>query len=253
MRRFAAEAVGTFAVVFTGLGAVAIGGARLGDAGAALAFGLALAAMTLVLAPISGAALNPAVTLAMAVVGRLSPRDVAPYMAAQVAGGSAGAALVLTMANGRPGGAPFAASSIANGYDRLSPGFYGVESALIAEVTLTALFVFVFLGASSRWAAPSLGSPSSARSVVGVDAPRLALAAGLAYALIHLVGSPVTRLSANPARSIGPALFAGGAALSQLWLFVAAPLAGALIAAATYRYLYGAPQPSLATSAKIQG
>src|SRR5689334_7609770 len=100
MRRYAAEAIGTFAVVFTGLGALAIGGARLGDAGVALAFGLALAAMTLVLAPLSGAHLNPAVSVAMAIAGRFSPREVAPYAAAQIAGGSVGAALVLTMANG---------------------------------------------------------------------------------------------------------------------------------------------------------
>jgi aquaporin Z len=248
MRKYVAEAVGTFAVVFTGVGALAIGGARLGDAGVALAFGLAVAAMTLVLSPLSGAHMNPAVTVAMAIAGRLPARDVAPYAAAQLAGGSAGAALVITMANSRPGGAPLAASSIANGFDRLSPGFYGIQAALIAEIALTALFVLVVLGTSERWGASAGGSISgaSAHAASRSNVAASALAAGLAYAMIHLVGLPVTKMAANPARALGPALFAGGAALDQVWLFLTAPLAGAIIAAAVYRVLYGAPRPALA-------
>src|SRR5512133_457854 len=150
MRRYSAEAIGTFAIVFTGCGASLIGGARLGDAGVALAFGLSLAAMLFAAGPISGGHFNPAVTVAMALTRRLHRRDVLPYIAAQVGGGILGAGAAIVMAEGRPGGAPRAAESIANGYGRLSPGFYGLGSAVIAEVVLTALFVFVYLGVSSN-------------------------------------------------------------------------------------------------------
>lgn len=221
MRRYVAEAIGTFGVVLTGCGAALVGGARLGDAGIALAFGAALASMLFATAPISGGHLNPAVTIAMAAIGRLRGRDVAPYIAAQLAGGVAGAGAAIVMATGRPGGAPRAAESIANGYGQLSPGFYGVTAALVAEVALTALFVFVVLSVAAK---PRASAP---------------LAAGVAYGVIHLVGLPVTRLAANPARALGPALLAGGAALSQVWLFVAAPIVGGLLAALAHRYLRG--------------
>ena len=155
MRRYSAEAIGTFAIVFTGCGASLVAGAKLGDAGVALAFGLALAAMLFAAGPISGGHFNPAVTVAMAVTRRLAWRDVLPYIAAQTGGGVLGAAAALTMAEGRPGGAPRAAESIANGYGRLSPGFYGPGSAAIAEVVLTALFVFVYLGVSTNAAIES--------------------------------------------------------------------------------------------------
>lgn len=246
MRRYAAEAIGTFAVVFMGCGAALVGGARLGDAGVALAFGLALAVMMIALGPVSGGHCNPAVTLASAITGRLPAREVAPYMAAQLGGGVAGAALVVSMANGRPGGTPLAAQSIANGFDRLSPGFYGLSAALIAETALTALFVLVVLGAggAARSFRRRLGGndePLSTKNPVGgapVADPVAALAAGASYALIHLVGLSVTRMGANPARSLGPALLAGGPALEQLVVFLAAPLAGAALAALAYRALF---------------
>jgi len=234
MRRYVAEAIGTFGVVLTGCGAMLVGGARLGDAGIALAFGAALAAMLFATAPISGGHLNPAVTLAMAAAGRLRPRDIAPYLAAQIAGGVAAAGTVLAIAGGRPGGAPRAAETIANGYGRLSPGFYGVASALLAEVALTALFIFVFLSVSPRPSPPGqAGRGTETRPAI------LPLAAGTAYAVIHLVGLPVTRLSANPARALGPALLAGGPALEQVWLFIAAPILGGLLASLAHRYLRG--------------
>jgi aquaporin Z len=233
MRRYSAEAIGTFGIVFTGCGASLVGGARLGDAGTALAFGLALAAMLFAAGPISGGHFNPAVTVAMAVTRRLAWRDVLPYIAAQLGGGVLGAAAAITMAEGRPGAAPRAAESIANGYGRLSPGFYGPGSAVIAEVVLTALFVFVYLGVAAK--APS-EAPSS-RAPVPPSPALLPLAAGLAYTLIHLVGFQVTRLAANPARALGPALIAGGVALDQVWLFVVAPIAGGLLAAGAHRLL----------------
>lgn len=257
MRRYAAEAIGTFAVVFMGCGAALVGGARIGDAGVALAFGLALAVMMIALGPVSGGHCNPAVTVASAIAGRLPGREVAPYVAAQLGGGVAGAALVVSMANSRPGGTPLAAQTIANGFDRLSPGFYGIGAALIAEIALTALFVLVVLGAGG--AASSLRrrlsgndeQPLSAKGLAlggarGV-APIAALASGASYALIHLVGIPVTRMGANPARSLGPALLAGGPALEQLPVFLAAPLAGATLAALAHWAIFGS-DPALAAS-----
>jgi len=180
------------------------------------------------------------VTIAMAVAGRLRGRDVLPYIAAQIGGGVAGAAAVVTMANGRPGGTPRAAESIANGYGRLSPGFYGLSSALLAEIALTALFVLVLLSVS---APPPEGAPRARPPALTSAA--LPLAAGTTYTLIHIVGLPVTRLAANPARALGPALLAGGLALEQVWLFVAAPIVGGLLAAAAHRYLR-APVPARA-------
>lgn len=259
MRRYAAEAIGTFAVVFMGCGAALVGGARIGDAGIALAFGLALAVMMIALGPVSGGHCNPAVTVAAAITGRLPGSEVAPYVAAQLGGGVAGAALVVSMANSRPGGTPLAAQTIANGFDRLSPGFYGMGAALIAEIALTALFVFVVLG--SGGAASSIRrrlsgndeQPLSAKESALIGAPAVgpiaALAAGASYALIHLVGISVTRMGANPARSLGPALLAGGPALEQLPLFLAAPLAGAILAALAHRAIFGAAPARAASPA----
>ena len=237
MRRYSAEAIGTFGVVFTGCGASLIGGQKIGDPGVALAFGLALAAMLFAAGPISGGHFNPAVTAAMAVTRRLAWRDVPGYIAAQLGGGVLGAAAAITMAEGRPGGSPRAAESIANGYGRLSPGYYGLGSAILAEVVLTALFVFVYLGV-----APTTSTPPS-RATTQPSAALLPLAAGLAYTLIHLVGFQVTRLAANPARALGPALLAGGLPLAQVWLFVVAPLAGGLLAAGAHRIVHA---PSVA-------
>ena len=256
MRRYAAEAVGTFAVVFMGCGAALVGGARIGDTGIALAFGIALTVMMIALGPVSGGHCNPAVTVASAIAGRLPMREVGPYVAAQLGGGVVGAALVVAMANGRPGGTPLAAQTIANGFDRLSPGFYGIGAALIAEIALTALFVLVVLGAGGaadslrrRVSGPDdpLSTRGSALVSASAAAPVAALAAGASYALIHLVGIPVTRMGANPARSLGPALLAGGPALDQVAVFLAAPLAGAVIAAVAHRAIFGA-DPAIAAS-----
>jgi len=236
MRRYVAEAVGTFAVVFAGCGAAAVGGARLGDAGVALAFGLALAAMTLVLAPISGAHLNPAVTIAMAAVGRIRLREVGAYVAAQLAGGVLGAGLVMVIAGGRPGGAPLVAETLANGYGRLSPGAYGLSAALVAEIALTAIVVLVLLSVSD--AHPKGGLTLEAAQAHRSAHTVTAVAVGIAYTLVHLVGMPVTKLAANPARALGPALFAGREALSQVWVFALAPVVGALLAAALHRALW---------------
>jgi aquaporin Z len=248
MRKYMAEAIGTFAVVFSGCGAVALGGAKLGEMGVAIAFGLALSAMTLAIAPVSGAHFNPAVSVAMVLAGRLRLRELAPYLAVQIAGGTAATALVIRMANDRPGGNPLAAELLASGYGSHSPGFYGLSTALIAEVTLTALFVFVLLGASagrlddSAVHAGALSPPSSrSPNYVPWASAFAALAAGLSYSLIQIVGMPVTKMPANPARAIGPALLAGGWAFEQLWVFVLAPVVGGILAALAHRYLRGLP------------
>lgn len=239
MRRYTSEAIGSFAIVFVGCGTALMGGSTVGPLGVALAFGLSFALMHLALAPLSGGHCNPALSVSAWITGKLPGRDLVPYMAAQVAGGVLGAALSIYVATHRPGGTPQAAQIISNGYDRLSPGYYGLSSAVAAEVVLTAILVFVFLG-SAREVIPG-GVEREGRVVFpkvssgGISA----LAAGGAYTLIHLVGGPVTKLGANPARSLGPALFAGGMALEQVWLFVAAPMVGALIAGICHRALYG--------------
>ncbi|MFO0760461.1 MAG: aquaporin [Byssovorax sp.] len=244
MRRFGAELIGTFAIVLTGVGAAVVGGARIGDAGVALAFGLALAAMLFAAGPISGGHFNPAISLAMCLAGRLRWADLPGYVAAQLAGATLGAAAVVGLATGRPGGAPRGAEHLANGYGQLSPGFYGLRSALIAEVLLTAIFVFVVLGVT-RPASADLARPPGARPAA--QSPALApIASGLTYTLIHLVGLPVTRLAANPARAFGPALLAGGEPLHQLWVFVLAPLAGGALAAFAHRALHAKPASHLA-------
>lgn len=240
MRRYVAEAVGTFGIIFAGCGAAAVGAGRIGDTGVALSFGLGLAAMTLVLSPISGAHLNPAVSLAMATVGRLRWRDLPGYAAAQLAGGVLGAGLVLLLAKGRAGGAPLAAEAMATGYGALSPGGYTLSAALVAEVALTALLVLVLLSVSD--AHPRSGLSQEAASASRPAHAVTAASVGVAYTLIHLVGIPVTKLAANPARALGPALFAGGDALTQLWLFLVAPLLGGLVAAALHRALWASPR-----------
>jgi aquaporin Z len=243
-----AEAIGTFALVFSGCGAVALGGAKLGEMGVAITFGLALAAMTLAIGPVSGAHCNPAVSIAMAFAGRLRLKDLAPYVAVQIAGASAATALIVRMANDRPGGDPLVAELLSSGYGSHSPGFYGLSTALIAEVTLTALFVFVLLGVAADRREDASGHAASLPPIASrppSSAPMapafIAFAAGLSYTLVQIVGMPVTKMPANPARAIGPALLAGGWALAQLWVFIVAPIVGGILAALAHRFLHGVP------------
>jgi aquaporin Z len=224
-RNYGAEGIGTFAVVFAGCGAAAVGAAALGPMGVALAFGLAFTAIALAVGPVSGAHLNPAVTLAAALAGRMRARDALGYVAAQSAGATLGAALAITVARGRPGGAPSVAAALAGGYGAASPGFYGAGSALLVEVGLTAILAFVLLGVLAR-------RPHASGALY-------AAAGGVGYTLVHLVGMPVTGLPANPARALGAALLAGGIAQSQLWVFVLGPMLGGALAAVAYRLVFG--------------
>jgi aquaporin Z len=192
----------------------------IGFVGVSLAFGLTVVTMAYAVGHISGGHFNPAVTFGLWAGGRFAARDVAPYWAAQVAGAIAAAAVLYVIASGAAG-FDVTAGFASNGYGDHSPGGYSLVAALVAEVVLTLFFLLIILGATD------------ARAPAGF-AP---LAIGLALALIHLISIPVTNTSVNPARSTGPALFAGGWALAQLWLFWVAPLVGAAIGGAIWRWL----------------
>jgi aquaporin Z len=224
-RRVWAEFLGTFWLVFGGCGSAVLAAAfpqlGIGFAGVALAFGLTLLTMAYTIGPISGCHINPAVTFGLWLAKRFPARDVIPYMIAQVIGAIAAAAVLYLVASGKPGWV--AGQFASNGYGPLSPGGYGAGSAIIIEIVLTFGFLMVILGATDR------------RAPVGFAG----LAIGLALTLIHLISIPIDNTSVNPARSTGPAIFAGGAELSQLWLFWIAPLVGGGLAGLVYPTLFG--------------
>jgi aquaporin Z len=224
-RRASAEFFGTFWLVFGGCGSAVLAATfpntGIGFAGVALAFGLTLLTMAYTIGPISGCHINPAVTFGLFLAKRFPGRDVIPYMIAQVLGAIVAAAVLYLIASGKAG---FVAGQFAsNGYDARSPGGYGMLSALVAEIVLTFFFLMVILGSTER------------RAPVGFAG----LAIGLALTLIHLISIPIDNTSVNPARSTGPAIFAGGAALAQLWLFWIAPLIGGGLAGLVYPMLFG--------------
>ena len=231
-RRSSAEFFGTFWLVFGGCGSAVLAAGfptlGIGFAGVALAFGLTLLTMAYTIGPISGCHINPAVTFGLWLAKRFPAAEVIPYWIAQVLGAIAAAAVLYAIASGNPG---FVTGQFAsNGYGLLSPGGYGLVSALIAEVVLTFFFLLVILGATDR------------RAPVGFAG----IAIGLALTLIHLVSIPIDNTSVNPARSTGPAIFAGAAELSQLWLFWLAPLVGGGLAGLLYPTLFGeeaSPEP----------
>jgi aquaporin Z len=224
-RRVSAELFGTFWLVFGGCGSAVLAAAfpnlGIGFAGVALAFGLTLLTMAYTIGPISGCHINPAVTFGLWIAKRFPARDVLPYMLAQVIGAIAAAFLLYAIANGKPG---FITGQFAsNGYGPLSPGGYSIVSVLIVEIVLTFGFVTVILGSTDK------------RAPVGFAG----IAIGLVLTLIHLISIPIDNTSVNPARSTGPALVAGSAELSQLWLFWVAPLLGGGLAGLLYPALFG--------------
>lgn len=224
-RRVLAEFFGTFWLVFGGCGSAVLAAAfpklGIGFAGVALAFGLTLLTMAYTIGPISGCHINPAVTFGLWLAKRFPGRDVVPYMIAQVVGAIVAAAVLFVVASGKPGFIP--GQFAANGFGALSPGGYGLTSALITEIVLTFVFLMVILGATDR------------RAPVGFAG----IAIGLALTLIHLISIPVDNTSVNPARSTGPAIFAGPAELAQLWVFWLAPLIGGGLAGVLYPVLFG--------------
>jgi aquaporin Z len=232
-RKVAAEFFGTFWLVFGGCGSAVLAATfpntGIGFAGVALAFGLTVVTMAYAVGHISGGHFNPAVTVGLYAGGRVPASDLLPYILAQVAGAIVAAFVLYLIASGKAGfdlGAGFAA----NGYGEHSPGGYSLFAGLVAELVLTFMFLFVIMGATDSRAPAALGP----------------LAIGLALTLIHLVGIPVTNTSVNPARSTGPALFVGGWAMAQLWLFWLAPIVGGALGGIAYRVLM---QPASATVA----
>jgi aquaporin Z len=225
-RRMAAEGIGTFWLVFGGCGSAVIAAAfpevGIGLLGVSLAFGLTVLTMAYSIGHISGCHLNPAVTLGLFSGGRFPGRDILPYVAAQLAGAVAAAALLFVIASGAAS-FDLATSGLAqNGYGAASPGRYDLQAAFLIEFVLTAGFLVVILGSTDD-RAPAGFAP---------------IAIGLALTLIHLISIPITNTSVNPARSTGPALIVGGLALQQLWLFWLAPLAGGAAGGLLYRLLF---------------
>jgi len=224
IKKLTAEAFGTFWLVFGGCGSAVLAAAfpnlGIGFAGVALAFGLTVLTMAYAVGGISGGHFNPAVSLGLAVAGKFSWSDLLPYVIAQVAGGALGAGVLFMIATGKPG---FEVGGFAsNGYGTLSPGGYSLLACFLSELVLTAFFLIVILGSTSK------------RVPVGF-AP---IAIGLALTLIHLISIPVTNTSVNPARSTAVALFSHTNALSQLWLFWLAPCLGAALGGWIYKMFW---------------
>ena len=230
--RMLAEAIGTFWLVLGGCGsavlAAAFPGVGIGLLGVSLAFGLTVLTMAYAIGHISGCHLNPAVTLGLAAGGRFKGSEVVPYWIAQVLGAVAAAALLYLIASGKAG-FDLAGGLASNGYGEHSPGKYSLFAGLLTELVMTFMFLMIILGATDE-RAPAGFAP---------------LAIGLGLTLIHLISIPVTNTSVNPARSTGPALIVGGWALQQLWLFWVAPLLGAALAGAAYRW---AGKPAVRTA-----
>jgi aquaporin Z len=216
---------GSFWLVLGGCGSAVLAAAfphvGIGLAGVSLAFGLTVLTMAYAIGHISGCHLNPAVSIGLTVAGRFPARDLVPYIVAQVIGATLGAYTLSVIATGAPGFDLVASGFATNGFGEHSPGQYTMVAALVCEVVMTFFFLFVILGATDH-RAPSGFAP---------------IAIGLCLTLIHLISIPVTNTSVNPARSTGPALFVGGAAIGQLWLFWVAPIIGAVMAGVVYPLL----------------
>lgn len=230
-RKMAAEMLGTFWLVFAGCGsavlAAGVPGVGIGWLGVAFAFGLSLMTMAFAIGHISGCHVNPAVSVGLWTGGRFPASEILPYWIAQLVGAVVAAGVLAVIANGAAGFDLVASGFAANGYAEHSPGGYSMTAALVAEVVLTFIFLMIILGATDGRAPAGLGP----------------IAIGLGLTVIHLVGIPITNLSVNPARSTGPALFVGGWALSQLWLFWVAPIVGAALAGFAYRWMAGEAEP----------
>ena len=224
MRQYGAEFFGTFWLVLGGCGSAVLAAAfphlGIGFVGVSLAFGLTVLTMAFAIGHISGCHLNPAVSIGLWAGGRFPGNKLLPYIIAQVLGGIAAGAILYLIASGRAG-FDVTAGFASNGYGEHSPGGYSLLSALVTEIVMTMMFLIVILGATDRRAPQGL-------------AP---IAIGLCLTLIHLISIPVTNTSVNPARSTGVAVFAGGWALGQLWLFWVAPIIGAALGAAVYRFI----------------
>jgi aquaporin Z len=237
-KRAAAEFFGTFWLVFGGCGAAVLDAAfpnlGIGFLGVALAFGLTVLTMVYAIGHISGAHLNPAVSLGLVVGKRFPASEMFAYWVAQVLGAVAASGVLYVIASGKKGFSLMGGFA-SNGYADHSPGGYSLLACLVAEIVLTMFFLIIIMGATDRRAPQGFA----------------ALAIGLGLTLIHLIGIPITNLSVNPARSTGPAIFVGGWAIRQLWLFWVAPLVGGLLGGAVYAMLFGELSPALQSAQKL--
>ena len=234
-KRLTAEFLGTLWLVLGGCGSAVLAAAfpqvGIGLLGVSLAFGLTVLTMAYAVGHVSGGHFNPAVTVGLFAARRIPASDVLPYVVAQVIGGIVGAGILYLIASGQAGFDAAASGFAANGFGAHSPGKYALASALVTEVVMTFMFLMIILGSTERLA-PAHMAP---------------VAIGLALTLIHLISIPVTNTSVNPARSTGPALFVGGWALSQLWLFWVAPVVGAALAGLVHQALVVRPAPEAAS------
>ena len=236
-QRLAAEFFGTFWLVFGGCGAAVIAGHEIGNYGVALAFGLTVLTMAYAVGHVSGGHFNPAISVGLAMGKRFAWKDVPSYVVTQVVAAICAAALLWVIAHGTADFDSTDTGFATNGYGDRSPALYDWWSVGIAEILLTAFFIYVILGVTDT-RAPKGFAP---------------IAIGLVLTLIHLVSIPIDNTSVNPARSIGPALFAGSDAIVQLWIFILAPLIGGLIAGVTYAGLFGDGEPATPLEAATQG
>jgi len=221
MKKYSAELIGTMALVLIGCGSAVIAGKFIGFTGISFAFGLTVLAMVYAIGSISGCHINPAITIAMLVAGKIKGKDAIFYIIAQCIGGIVGAGVLWAIASGTTGFSLASTGLGQNGFGAHSPSGYSLGACFIAEVVLTALFLFVIFG-STHDKAP--------KGFAGISI-------GCTLVIIHLVGIPITGTSVNPARSLGPAVFVGGDALAQLWLFIVAPIIGGSIAALIWKFI----------------
>ena len=222
MKRYVSELIGTMVLVLFGCGSAAIAGQMLGTVGIALAFGLSIVAMAYVIGDISGCHINPAVSIGMWIDGRLETKDLLAYIVFQCIGAVIGIALLAVIINSAPSLGGYMATGLGqNGFGSASSVGLGAVGAIVVEIILTFVFVFTVLGVTKK---------AENATVAGI-------VMGLTYAFVHIMGIPLTGTSANPARSLAPALFLGGQALQQVWVFILAPVVGAVIAGLVYKGL----------------
>ena len=221
-KKYGAELIGTAALVLIGCGSAVIAGQHVGFLGIAFAFGLTVLVMVYAIGNISGCHINPAITVAMLVAGKIKGKDAIAYIIAQCIGAIIGAGILLAIAKGLPGYSLAENGLGQNGFGAHSPAGYSLAACFVAELVLTALFLFVIFGSTSE---------KAPKGFAGISI-------GFTLVLIHIVGIPITGTSVNPARSLGPAVFVGGEALPQLWLFWVAPLVGGILVAIVWKYVF---------------
>jgi aquaporin Z len=223
-RKYIAELIGTFVLVFIGCGSAVLAGAvpyGIGYLGISFAFGISVLAMVYAIGGISGCHINPAISIAMLIAGKMKAKDTAIYIVMQCIGAIIAAGVLLVIVTGQTGVTTPVTNLGQNGYDQHSPLHYSMIAGLVAEVVLTMIFLLVIFGSTSKKAPAGFAG----------------ISIGLSLVMIHLVGIPITGTSVNPARSLGPALLVGGDAIGQLWLFWVAPIIGGIIAALVWRYV----------------